>query len=225
MAALNAAGASVLHRPALRIQPLNPPAPVLSGPIHWLVLTSPNAVIHGSRWLDHYALTPQRIAAVGPGTALAAEQRGLVVDVAPSVRGGADDLLAVPDFSPTAGERVLIVRGRGGRRQLQTALSKRGITVVEMAVYERLAAAEKLDIPRPWQERPLAFTVVTSGDGLQHLLGMADAVTLKWLYQSQLVTVSERVAKAALAAGFNQPVIADGASDQAIVNAIAHTLE
>jgi len=223
--ALQACGANVLHRPALAIQDLNPPGSLLSTPVDWLVLASPNAVTYGLAALQAARVSPRRIAAVGPGTARVAIQAGLRVDVAPSQGGGAEDLLAEPGFQPQATERVVVMAGRDGRRRLQNDLSERGVTVVDMPVYARLPAADWLDIPADWQAQALDITVVTSVDGLRALLGMADASTLAWLDRSRLVTVSQRVAKAAIEAGFASPVVAAGASDQALVRAVTDALE
>lgn len=222
---LQARGANVLHRPALAIHGLNPPTGTLNAPIDWLVLASPNAVTHGLAALRAASVTPRRIAAVGPGTARVAVRAGLRIDVAPSHGGGADDLLAEPNFQPQANERVVVMAGRGGRRRLQNCLTQRGVNVVDMPVYARARAADRLDIPAAWQAQALDITVVTSVDGLRALLGMADASTRAWLDRSRLVTVSQRVAKAAIEAGFASPVVAAGASDQALVRAVTDALE
>ena len=223
--ALQACGANVLHRPALAIHGLNPPNSALTPRVDWLVLASPNAVTHGLAALQAARVSPRRIAAVGPGTARAAVQAGLGVDVAPSHGGGADDLLVEPDFQPQANERVVVMAGRGGRRRLQNCLRERGVDVVNMPVYARLPAADRLDVPADWQAQALDITVLTSVDGLRALLGMADASTLAWLDRSRLVTVCQRVAKAAMDAGFASPVVAAGASDQALVRAVIDALE
>lgn len=223
--ALQASGAHVLHRPALAIHSLNPPTSALTSPIDWLVLASPNAVTYGLTTLQTARVVPRRIAAVGPGTARVAMQAGLCVDVAPSRGGGADDLLAEPGFEPQANERVVVMAGRGGRRRLQNCLTERGVSVVNLPVYARAPAADRLNIPAAWQAQALDITVVTSVDGLQALLGMADASTRAWLDRSRLVTVSQRVAKAGIEAGFASPVVAAGASDQALVRAVTDALE
>ena len=222
---LIAEGATVLHRPALSIQSLAVSPQALQQPIDWLVFASPNAVRHGLALLRAAACSPRHCAAVGPGTARAAIQAGLSVDVAPSKRGGADDLLAQPGFKPQPGECVVIMAGRGGRRRLQNTLTERGIKVVDIAVYARLPAADCLDIPSEWRSQRLDASVVTSVDGLHALISMADAEALAWLHKSRLVTVSQRVADAAAEGGFSNPAVAAGASDQALVQAVEDALE
>ncbi len=220
MRALQSVGADVLHRPTLSIVPLSGLNQTSTKAPDWCVFTSPNAVRYGlAQWPTQWS-GAIRLAAVGPGTAAALAAAGRTVTVAPAHGGGADDLLAQADFLPRPGEQVLIIRGEGGRQRLQQALRARAVEVVEWAVYRRQRPAGELDIPVDWLHSRLSFTIVTSASGLENLLGMADSAALEWLLQSQLITVSERIAQQARAAGFNQPVIAAGADDQALTDAV-----
>ena len=221
-------GAHVLYRPTLTIEPLKPDATALAAPPDWIVFTSPNAVGHGHPWLQTQDFGgvggSPRVAAVGPGTAAAARAEGLFVDVAPQAGGGADDLLAEPAFRPAAGERVLIVRGQGGRRRLQDELRAQGVEVAEVAVYRRSPVTTDLAVPADWQSHDLDVTIVTSQAGLTALLGMAAPDALRWLQDSQLVTVSERIAGAARDAGFRDTRVAAGAADAELEEAAAEAV-
>jgi len=210
-------GAHVLYRPTLTIEPLKADTAALAEPPDWIVLTSPNAVRHGHSWLKARdvggAGGSPRVAAVGPGTAAAARAVGLSVDVAPRGGGGADDLLAESAFRPAADERVLIVRGEGGRRRLQDELRAGGVRVAEAEVYRRCPVSTDLAVPADWRRHDLDVTIVTSQAGLTALLGMAAPDALRWLQDSRLVTVSERIAGAARDAGFRDTRVAAGAAD------------
>lgn len=222
---LEQAGAAVLARPTLTLEPRSPddwpPAPS----VDWVVLTSPNAVSFGRPWLAEVDLSGVRVAAVGPGTAAAARAAGFIVTVAPTAGGGADDLLAEPAFTPSAGEQVWIVRGEDGRDRLQTVLRQAGVDVHEADVYRRAPAAATLDVPPEWRSSALDVTIVTSWAGLAALLGMVDPPALRWLHQSRLVTVSDRVADKARAAGFDDPVVAAGAADAELTAAVVRALQ
>ncbi|AGY91062.1 hypothetical protein SPICUR_00165 [Spiribacter curvatus] len=222
---LEAAGAMVLHRPTLRIVALAPATEGFPTQPDWLVFTSPNAVRYGLEWLPAAMWQGARIAAVGPGTAAAIEERGGAVDVAPRIGGGADALLAETAFDPRDGACVLIIRGEGGRRRLPAVLRARGADVREGMVYRRVHAASQLDIPREWQAQPLDCTIVTSRSGLSGLLGMAGEPALEWIAKSRLVTVSERIATAVTTAGFEPPAVATGADDLAITRAVCAALQ
>ncbi|MBS3785810.1 MAG: uroporphyrinogen-III synthase [Gammaproteobacteria bacterium] len=215
--ALRKAGAQVLHRPTLALVPNQAPLPALDSPPDWIVFVSPFAVTTGWPRLPSAWQQAARLAAVGPGSASAITARGVTSVIAPEHGGGANDLLALPDFNPQAGQTVLIVCGKKGRQQLQQTLRSWGIHVVEAVVYDRQPAAEQLVIPEEWQQNALDFLIVTSAAGLEYLLGMAGPSALQWLKQSRLVTVSERLAQAALMAGFTDPLVAAGADDAALL--------
>lgn len=217
---LQQAGAQVLYRPTVALIPLNNPLPALATAPDWVVFVSPFAAAVGWPRLP-VSWRAANVAAVGPGTARALIDQGARVTVAPSEGGSADDLLAQPAFAPKPEAVVVIVCGHGGRQRLQQVLQARRVTVIDAWVYSRQPAAEQLAIPEQWQSQPLDFTVVSSAAGLEYLLGMVAPSALKWLHQSCLVTVSERIAQQAAAAGFANQVIAAGADDAAVLAAMA----
>lgn len=216
---LQQAGAQVLCRPTVALIPLDTPLPALAAAPDWLVFVSPFAAAVGWPRLP-VSWQAAKVAAVGPGTARALIEQGARVSVAPNRGGGADDLLAQPAFAPEPEAVVVIVCGHGGRQRLQQVLQSRRVAVVEARVYTREPAAAQLAIPEDWQSQPLDFTVVSSAAGLEYLLGMAAPSALKWVYQSRLIAVSERIVQKATAAGFVDPVIATGADDAAVLAAI-----
>ncbi len=222
---LEAAGALVLHRPTLAIVPCQPDSRVNGQCPDWIVFISPNAVDYGLAHLPLARCHSTKLAAVGPGTAARLRHAGLPVTVAPVAGGGADALLAEPAFDPGPGETVVIVRGKEGRRRLQSALLTRDVELREMAVYERIKPDNTLAIPQEWQARRLDCTIVTSQTGLAHLLGMAEPCAIEWVRQGRLVTVSDRIAQAATAAGFDRPLVADGADDDAITRTVCAALQ
>lgn len=212
--AFAARGARVSLFPTVAIEPLSPAAGIAEQ-ADWAVFVSPNAVRHGLAWLPP---ATRRLAAVGPGTAAALAAAGQQVAAAPAAGGGAEALLAEPRFRPRNGERVLVIRGEGGRTRLQEALRDRGVAVVEAPVYRRSLPQ---GVPEPdWQDGERAFTIVTSVTGLENLLRLVGEGARPQLLASRPVAVSERVAAAARAAGLQEPVRAEGADDAAIVAAV-----
>ena len=137
---LQALGAAVIEAPAIRIAPLDGPAPDL-GRYDLVVLTSPNGVKllfdrlrHAGR--DARALAGARVAAIGPGTATALRDHGVIADIVPE-RFIAEGLVeALRDVSA---RRALIARAAEAREVLPEALRKRGIEVDELALYETVA--------------------------------------------------------------------------------------
>jgi uroporphyrinogen III methyltransferase/synthase len=137
---LRALGADVVQAPAIRIAPLDAPPPDLSR-YDLVCLTSPN----GARLLfdrlaaagrDARALAGARVAAIGPGTASALAERGVIADVVPE-RFVAEGLVEALADVPVA--RALIARASQARDVLEDALRARGAEVDVLVLYETVA--------------------------------------------------------------------------------------
>ncbi len=134
-------GASVVEAPAIRIVPLDGPAPSLSG-YDLVCLTSPNGVRLlfdrlAAAGLDARALAGARVAAIGPGTASALRSHGVIADVVPErfVAEGLVDALAGVQV-----RRALVARAAEARDVLVDALRERGAEVDVVALYETVAS-------------------------------------------------------------------------------------
>ena len=134
-------GAAVLEAPAIRIVPLDGPAPELAG-YDLVCLTSPNGVrllferLAGAG-LDARALAGARVAAIGPGTAGALRSHGVIADVVPPERFVAEGLVDALASVPVG--RALVARAAEARDVLVEALRGRGAEVDVVALYETVA--------------------------------------------------------------------------------------
>jgi uroporphyrinogen III methyltransferase / synthase len=141
-ARLRSLGAEVVEAPAIQIVPLDGPAPELSR-YDLVCLTSPNGVRLlfdrlSDRGLDARALAGARVAAIGPGTAAALAEHGVIADVVPAERFVAEGLVeALADVPVT---RALVARAAVARDVLVEALRSRGAEVDVVALYETVAA-------------------------------------------------------------------------------------
>jgi len=138
---LRGLGAVVVEAPAIRIVPLDGPAPDLRR-YDLVCLTSPNGVrlffdrlFEGG--LDARALAGVRVAAIGPGTAAALRSYGVVADVVPSERFVAEGL--VEALASVSVARALVARAAEARDVLVDALRERGAEVDVVALYETVA--------------------------------------------------------------------------------------
>ncbi len=139
-ARLRVLGAGVLEAPAIRIKPL----PVeLPDPRRYdlICLTSPNGVRLlferlRERGDDTRSLAGARIAAIGPGTARALGEHGIVADVVPE-RFVAEGLVEALADMPV--RRALIARAAEARDVLPDALRERGAEVDVVALYQTVA--------------------------------------------------------------------------------------
>jgi len=135
-------GAEVLEAPSIRIVPTSEPLPPLAG-FDLVCLTSPNGVELlferlAARGEDARSLAGACVAAIGPGTARALRERGVIADVVPEryVAEGLVEALAGVEVS-----RALIARAAEARDVLPAALRERGAEVEIVALYETLAEA------------------------------------------------------------------------------------
>jgi uroporphyrinogen III methyltransferase / synthase len=136
-ARLRSLGAEVVEAPAIRIVPLDGPAPELAR-YDLVCLTSPNGVrLLFERLMsaggDARRLAGARIAAIGPGTAAALAERGVIADVVPE-RFVAEGLIEALSDVPV--QRALIARASEARDVLPDALRARGADVDVIALYE-----------------------------------------------------------------------------------------
>jgi uroporphyrinogen III methyltransferase/synthase len=139
-ARLRELGAEVLEAPAIRISPLEGPAPELER-YDLVCLTSPNGVRLlferlSAAGLDARALHRARIAAIGPGTAAALREHGVIADVVPE-RFVAEGLVEALAEVPVT--RALVARAAEARDVLPDALRERGAEVDVVALYETVA--------------------------------------------------------------------------------------
>jgi uroporphyrinogen III methyltransferase / synthase len=137
---LRALGASVVESPAIRIVPLDGPAPDLRR-YDLVCLTSPNGVqllfsLLSAAGADARALAGARVAAIGPGTAAELRSHGVIADVVPDrfiAEGLVDALALIPV------RRALVARAAEARDVLVDALRARGAEVDVLALYETVA--------------------------------------------------------------------------------------
>ena len=123
---IEAAGAVAIHIPAIEILSSDNTAPLAAvcdvlEQFDLAVFISVNAVQHGLDFILGRREWPAgtQIAAVGPTSSAAIEQRGLQVDLVPGHEYSSEGLLALDILQSVRGWRVVIFRGNGGRNTLR----------------------------------------------------------------------------------------------------------
>jgi uroporphyrinogen III methyltransferase/synthase len=134
---LRGLGAATVEAPAIHIVPIEGPAPEI-GWYDLVCLTSPNGVrllFDRLRRAGHDArvFSGARVAAIGPGTAAALRERGLIADVVPE-RFVAEGLVEALAGVPVT--RALVARAAEARDVLPDALRERGAEVDVVPLYE-----------------------------------------------------------------------------------------
>jgi uroporphyrinogen III methyltransferase / synthase len=165
-------GANVIEAPAIRIAPIDGPAPE-PGRYDLICLTSPNGVrtlferlLAAGR--DARALAGARIAAIGPGTAAELRRAGVIADVVPE-RFVAEGLVEALADIPV--ERALIARAAEARDVLPDALRERGAEVDVLPLYETVV--EPLDVERLGAVRTADYVTFTSSSTVRYFFQSA----------------------------------------------------
>jgi uroporphyrinogen III methyltransferase/synthase len=162
-------GAQVVEAPAIRIVALPGPAPDLAA-YDLVCLTSPNGVRLlferlAAAGADARALAGATVAAIGPGTARALREHGVLADVVPE-RFVAEGLVEALADRPV--RRALVARAREAREVLPDALRERGADVDMLALYETVA--EPLDPPAREALAEADYVTFTSSSTVRFLL-------------------------------------------------------
>jgi uroporphyrinogen-III synthase len=222
--------AAVVRLPAIEIRPFGErdqlrAAIAAAQDFDLIIFQSANAVRYGAPLLDQRR--DLNLAAVGPATLRALNQAGYRVPILPGEGFDTEGLLAHPRLQNLAGQRVLTVRGRGGRELLEEVLGQRGAAVTSLAVYERRRSspseARLTGVEQQLQGGVLHVITATSLETAASLLAMGGDrpalrehfATLHWLVPS------ERIAAGVRALGLTAPLLlAASAEDQALVDAL-----
>ena len=151
---LGALGADVVEIPATRIEPVESPAIAESierlSDYRWAIFTSQNAVrlfwnALRATGRDARSLAGVKVAAVGPATADALLDVGIVTDLSPE-RFVAEALLdALRDRGDLRGARVLYATAEGAREVLPDGLAELGASVDRVHLYRSVANTDGAD--------------------------------------------------------------------------------
>jgi uroporphyrinogen-III synthase len=186
-----------------------------------VIFISPNSVKYGLELLSRDSFSPNvMICAVGKGTARVLTENGIKVDIQPDGSFDSESLLAMPELSKVAANRILIVRGNGGRRLLGDTLQERGANVDYLEVYSRkISSIDPKPVIATW-EREVDIVTATSCGILDNLFSLLGEAGRAQLCATPLVVVSQRIKVRAQEHGCNSIVLAGEASDRGLLAAI-----
>lgn len=223
-----AEGASVSRFPAMAIRPLDDKRTWAArlgalGGFDLIVFASANAVRYGAALLDQQRDLP--LAAIGPATARALNRAGYRVPVQPLGGFDSESLLRHPRLASLAGQRVLLVKGQGGRELLERELARRGATLILAEVYRRECPAPRAAALRAlesrFEEREIQVITATSAEIGNNLLVLATPALRRYFDTAHWLVPSARVGGLLRHAGLRAPlVLAASAEDQDLVSAV-----
>jgi uroporphyrinogen-III synthase len=161
-----------------------------------LIFVSANAVRFGVELLEQRS--EPYIAAIGPATARALNKIGYRVNIVPERGFDSESLLAHPPLTLMHGQRVLIVKGKGGRDTLAQELGARGAEVQLAEVYIRTTAKpspQKLEaLHTALNEAAIQVVTINSLELSANLVACVTPTIRAALYGLPWIVPSERVA-------------------------------
>ncbi|SDK73668.1 uroporphyrinogen-III synthase [Methylophilus rhizosphaerae] len=225
-AAITEAGGSVISFPLLEISGL-PDLDAFHAAVtplaqfQWVIFISSNAVQYGMPLLQQATIPPAlKFAAIGPTTASALQAYGVADVLTPEDRFDSESLLSLPAFQHMQGQRVLIVRGVGGRELMAETLTQRGAEVVFGECYRRINPQTTIaSLAHEHAQNRLQGIVITSTEALRFLLDLAG--NTPWLRTVPLFVNHDRIAEQAAVHGlmaFSAGQAGDGAMVQLITD-------
>ncbi len=196
----------------------------------WAIFISSNAVQNAMpRVIEHFGCIPSNLkfAAIGPVTAAALVNFGVVEVLTPQGRFDSEALLALPEMQAVHGQNIMLFRGLGGRELLADSLIARGAKVAFAESYQRINPQSNcLPIEQLWQNKQLHAIVVTSSEAMRYLLQMAnqqEKSSSQWLKNCVICVNHARVAEPARALGL-QVKVADAPGDAAMLDLLIKAL-
>ena len=159
---------------------------------------------------------------IGDGSAVVLRDYGIDA-IQPLHELSSEGLLALPQLQAIGHQRVLIVKGAGGRTLIRETLEGRGAQVDELVAYRRqpprMDAGELATVIR---DNNCRLVLISSGEGLRNMVSLLDETELGLALDLQLIVPGERVAAEASELGFAHIACAANATDAAMLEAVQH---
>lgn len=189
-----------------------------------LIFTSPRAVDFGLAQLPRELLKKQKIAAIGPSTALALDAAGVFVNVRPS-SGFTSEALLDSIQNDSSGyispqKSAVILAAPGGRRKLEEGLGHLEWAVQTLMVYEREnSELDKQALNRLNGAREI-LSVWTSGNAMNALSQRLQPATWFQICGGEWLVISDRLKRLARAYGPSDIHLSSGPTNSELFSTI-----
>ncbi|MNI20360.1 Uroporphyrinogen-III C-methyltransferase [compost metagenome] len=196
----------------------------------WAVFTSVNGVDYffrrlGELGIDIRRMTKARVLAVGPKTAEALQQRGLMVEELPSKFHG-DSLLEAIEAQLKPGEKVLLPTADIARAYIPKRMVELGLQVTEVDVYENVLVVEDGEIiVEMLRNHEIHIVTFTSSSTVTNLIealqqsGVEDPVQL--LQAVEIACIGPKTAEIVLEYGLSITYMAEEATVASLAESLA----
>jgi len=190
--------------------------------VDWLILTSANgavALAHRLRATRRSLPSTLHVAAVGPATADALRDAGILVDHVPStyltiaIAEGLGDVYA---------RRIVLARADAATAGLREALTRRGAIVEEVVAYRTVEAPVSSRGPLETALRAdLDGVTFTSSSTVRGLMGLATSDERAFVRETPAFCIGPVTARTALTAGFRVAAVAGEHTAAGLADAVA----
>jgi uroporphyrinogen III methyltransferase/synthase len=237
-AALRDAGAEPIALPAIRIQAPRDPEPLAqaareAASYDWVLFTSENGVRFffdevARQGGDARRLGQAQVGVIGPATAAALRERGIVPDAMPSEHRGEALADAVTEAHPNelSGARVLLVRATVARDALPNLLRERGAHVDVVPAYLTTGAAPEVSakLAETLKAGELDAVTFTSSSTVEHTVAALGERATELLARSTVASIGPITTDTARRLGVRVDVTASKYTTAGLVAALEQHL-
>ncbi len=193
-----------------------------------VVFVSSNAVLALQEYLQQQKLSiPKHIATacIGPATAKTLENFGITPTIIAAAPYNSESLLTHPALQHINQHKIAIICGYDARQLLPEELTRRGAKVHQIPVYQRnLPTNCQATLLQYLTQKQLDVIICTSQASLKNLLRLIGTEHLYLLQYIKLLVVSQRMLDTAAKLDCQAVLLADNATDEAILKTLIKEL-
>lgn len=225
---LQDAGATVVECPVIKIDRLEDTSELLHYLARleiydWVTFASPNSVV--SVWeqlqdigLDSRAFSSCKIAAVGPATKTALQERGIYPDLIPD-NFTSEGMIEAFKLQSQLPRKVLAFKSDIGHETIPQGLRELGADVDEVAAYRTVTQPESGQLALNAYAEGVDITTFTSSSTVNNLMALIDD-DAAIVNQGLVACIGPKTAATARSKGLNVDIIPEEQSIQGLVKAI-----
>lgn len=219
---IEAQGGTAISFPTIEFEPVHFDSNGIKQSYDWIIFISREAAERATSLIRQFPKTT-RIAAIGKGTASVLQKMGIENVIYPEKDWTSEGLMDLSVFKKINQQKILIIRGEGGREWLQETLAARGAEVDHLPVYRRrMPVYADIDpLLTLLQTKRINIIVCTSGESLHNLMNILGADNHMLLVNIAIIVVSERLAELAKEYHFQSIFLANNASHEAIMDTLS----
>lgn len=135
-----------------------------------------------------------QVTTIGKGSAQALKKWNIRVDHVPPIPNS-EHLLSLPTFQNIAHQKILLVKGEGGRTEIANTLMKLGANLIPIEVYRRGVPKINREMTRKlWHDNLVDIILFTSQQAIVNAFTLVGRAGHSWLCNTPCILISERLA-------------------------------